>query len=144
MNPPDPKLTVAEIHHLLTHLNPKKAEPTPASSGPPASPERLRRLMEIYCVVKAGGVQVQTEAAQAHLSRELAQLKAELAEAETQRPNSSRSAILHQEIEDLRRSVHWRLTRLRGIDPNEEAAVAACLTEIEQGLSDTPKYSGEA
>ncbi|MBD0268422.1 MAG: hypothetical protein ICV77_09020 [Cyanobacteria bacterium Co-bin8] len=138
MNPPEPKLTVAEIDHLLAHLNPGEATSTSAAGISSAFPDRLRRLMEIYCVVKTGGVEVQTEAAQAHLKRELANLEAELAEAEIHAPDSAQIAILHQEIEDLRRSVHWRLTRLGSIDPDEAAAVTACLAKIEQRLSQPP------
>jgi hypothetical protein len=127
MNPPDPKLTVPEIHRLLAQL----ASDSAAPACPSPDSDGLRRLMDIYCVVKAGGVNVQVEAAQAHLHRELTQLKADLAAAEADDPGGSQSHSLLQEIEDLHRSVNWRLTRLQSIDPAEEAAVAACLTEIE-------------
>ncbi|NEP18327.1 MAG: hypothetical protein F6J97_15725 [Leptolyngbya sp. SIO4C1] len=91
--------------------------------------DAYRRLMEVYSVVKSGGVQVQTEAAKAHLSRELAALH-QAADAAA----SERQAQIQQEILELERSTAWRLSTLNTIRPAEEAAVRQYLSEIEQVL----------
>jgi hypothetical protein len=82
------------------------------------------RLVEVYCVVKLGGVSAQVGAAQAMLSQERQALMAELGE--LTRP----SGLLHQELRDLERSVDWRIRELRKIHPSEEQAVRQCFDAI--------------
>lgn len=92
--------------------------------------------MEIYCVVKSGGVKVRAEAARAFLERENTKLEAELAHLEAQEaPDSQAIQNLHQEIAELHRSVNWRLAILQSIHPDEEATVAECLSDIEQQMT---------
>ncbi|MEO0536882.1 MAG: hypothetical protein AAF215_23855 [Cyanobacteria bacterium P01_A01_bin.123] len=92
-----------------------------------------QRLMEVYCVVKAGGVAVQVEAAQALLQRETTLLEAEIA---TLFPEEThhRAAMLRQEIQDLKNSVHWRIEQLQQILPEEEAVVRGVIVAIEARL----------
>jgi hypothetical protein len=96
------------------------------------------RLMEVYSVVKSGGVKAQTEAVQAFAKREsgllnqrLAEIEAaELAEGEKRR---SREKI-KQEMTELRCANDWRLKALTNIEPEEEAVVKQYLPDIEKTL----------
>lgn len=96
------------------------------------------RLMEVYSVVKSGGVKAQTEAVQAFAKREsrllnqrLAEIEAaELAESEKRR---SREKI-KQEMNELRCANDWRLKALINIEPEEEAVVKQYLPDIEKTL----------
>lgn len=82
------------------------------------------RLIEVYCVVKQGGVSAQVEAAQAMLSQERQTLMAQMGEL------TPPSGLLHQELRDLERSVDWRIQELRKIHPSEEQAVRHCFDAI--------------
>ncbi|MEO0457126.1 MAG: hypothetical protein AAF152_11195 [Cyanobacteria bacterium P01_A01_bin.114] len=103
--------------------------------------EAYHRMMEIYAVVKAGGVQAQTEAVKSHLSRELGALH-QLLDGVSDRspsplpgePPSLKKRQIQQEIDELERSVGWRLTTLKSIRAEEEAAVRKCLADIERVL----------
>lgn len=119
--PPLPKLTIEGLRTLLDQLQ----------TGGPVNPAGLVRLMEIYCVVKAGGVQIQVEAAQAHLARETAKLELEISGLESQGLNSRHAA---QDLTELHNSVTWRLALLQDITPEEEAAVVAHLPDLERQL----------
>ncbi|MBE9077844.1 hypothetical protein IQ241_11150 [Romeria aff. gracilis LEGE 07310] len=88
-----------------------------------------RRLMEIYSVVKAGGVQAQIEASQAFFEREMAALQQVL---ETL-PDPAREHV-EQEIRELESATRWRLEQLQKITPQEEAAVQQSLVDIERSL----------
>jgi hypothetical protein len=96
------------------------------------------RLMEVYSVVKSGGVKAQTEAVQAFAKREsgllnqrLAEIEAaELAESEKRRSR----ARIKQEMNELRCANDWRLKALTNIEPEEEAVVKQYLPDIEKTL----------
>lgn len=105
--------------------------------------QAYHRLMEVYSVVKSGGVQARTEAVKAFVERESTQLNqrlreieatAELSEAEKQKER----AKIEQEFEELNQSNRWRLQMLASITPEEEAAVSQNLSDIEQTLIQTP------
>jgi hypothetical protein len=121
MNLPKAALTSADIQALLAAISNKET-----LAGP-----QFQRLIEIYCVLKVGGVQVQTAAAQAYHKREQDRLEAKLAGIQADSPER---ASLQQELTDLRRAVSWRLSFLQSIHPAEEQAVAQHLSQIEQGL----------
>lgn len=114
-------LTPERIHQVLVWLE---------ASRPPGETHLAcdyQRLMEIYCVVKTGGVQVQRQASLAFQQREQTRLQGELAQAQ----DAATTAALRQEIVDLQNSTRWRLAFLEGISPPEEAAVAAVLPLLE-------------
>lgn len=126
MKSPEPQITAAAIAELLTQLRQGSASGATSSETNAA----LRRVMEIYCVVKAGGVQVQQEAAQAHLTRETANIKAAIAALQGQGADQQITS-LRQELADLEQTVHWRLTLLQAIHPDEERVVSQYLSSLE-------------
>ena len=93
--------------------------------------------MEVYSVVKAGGVAAQIEAAQAYLQRERQSLQQQLATLPTTKeaPNQhQKQTQLNHEVQELESSVNWRLHSLKEIKPEEEAAVRQYMAEIERIL----------
>ncbi|MEM8805005.1 MAG: hypothetical protein AAGF01_03025 [Cyanobacteria bacterium P01_G01_bin.38] len=100
--------------------------------------EAYHRMMNIYAVVKAGGVQAQTEAAKSYLSRELAALHQSLDELSNASLPADQLARdkrqMQHEIDELERSVSWRLETLKTIQAEEESAVRSHLAEIERVL----------
>lgn len=97
------------------------------------------RLMEIYSVVKSGGVQTQTEAVHAFAERETCQIDqqiaaigaaANLSDPEKQQQREK----LEQELNELRSANNWRLQALTDISPAEEAIVRQYLPTIERTL----------
>lgn len=89
------------------------------------------RLMEIYCVVKAGGVATQIEVARQLQQREQTALQQEIATLGHQPPMASRVEALQQEIREVERSVLNRVVYLQSIDATEEANVQRCLAMID-------------
>lgn len=96
------------------------------------------RLMEIYSVVKSGGVQAQTEAIHAFAGRETSLLKQQLAEleaaAQSEGEKQSQRAKIGKELTELRAANSWRLQALADISPEEEAIVRQYLSNIESTL----------
>ncbi|MEL6159528.1 MAG: hypothetical protein AAGJ95_17105 [Cyanobacteria bacterium J06554_11] len=97
------------------------------------------RLMEIYSVVKSGGVQAQTEAVQAFAQRESGLLNQRLSEIESaeelaEAAKQQEREKVRQELEELRSANSWRLQTLTNIAPDEEAAVKQYLPDIERTL----------
>ena len=97
------------------------------------------RLMEVYSVVKSGGVKAQTEAVYAFAERESALLQQRLAEIEADSSTSEQTkqndrAKIQQELDELRSANNWRLESLTGITPEEEAVVKRHLPDIEKTL----------
>ncbi|MEO1445647.1 MAG: hypothetical protein AAFV46_05310 [Cyanobacteria bacterium J06635_11] len=97
------------------------------------------RLMEVYSVVKSGGVQAQTEAVRAFSKREsvlLTQRLAEIEAAENLPLNEKRQERekVEQELNELRSANNWRLKALVNIAPEEEAVVKQYLPDIEKTL----------
>ncbi|MEO1590882.1 MAG: hypothetical protein AAFU71_06285 [Cyanobacteria bacterium J06632_22] len=99
--------------------------------------EACHRMMEIYSVVKAGGVRAQREAAQAYLRREQAAIHRALDKLARQ-PMSDEAGVSRAQLEadaqELASATHWRLSTLSQIDPAEEAAVQRYLRDIERVL----------
>ena len=97
------------------------------------------RLMEIYSVVKSGGVKAQTEAVHAFAERESNLLRQQLTalEADADRAEEEKRherAKIQQEIEELRSANDWRLQALTSINPEEEAIVKQHIPAIEKTL----------
>lgn len=96
------------------------------------------RLMEIYSVVKSGGVQAQTEAIQAFAERETRLLDQQLAEleaaAQSEDEKRSQRKKIQQELSELHAANQWRLQALADISPEEEAIVRQYLPNIESTL----------
>lgn len=97
------------------------------------------RLMEVYSVVKSGGVKAQIEATRAFAEREVETLHqrlvaveaaATLAEGEKQREKEK----IQKELSDLHSANDWRLKTLMNIAPDEEAIVEQHLPDIERTL----------
>ena len=95
------------------------------------------RLMEVYSVVKSGGVQAQKEAVRAFAQREslllhqrlaVVEAAAQLAESEKQ----SETKRIRQELSELHSANNWRIQTLTNIDPAEEAIVKYHLSDIER------------
>lgn len=94
------------------------------------------RLMEIYCLVKIGGVKGQIEAAQTLLARERRALEVEIADLDNPDSCPDRISLLRQEILELENSTRWRISQLEIIQAEEERAVINCLSAIENALAD--------
>ena len=90
-----------------------------------------QRLLEIYCVVKAGGLTAQVAVAQRLQQQEQSALDTEIASLRTQANGGSRIQALEQERWELDQAIGDRLHYLSTIRPEEAAAVAACLTDID-------------
>jgi len=102
------------------------------------------RLMEVYSVVKSGGVKAQTEAVHAFATRESSLLRQRLAEIDADATTSDSEkhhskAKIQQELDELRSANDWRIKALTGIDPDEEAIVKQHLPDIERTLIQQPK-----
>lgn len=89
------------------------------------------RLMEIYCVVKAGGVNAQVSAARHLEEAERAAMLIEITELSKQTDQASRIESLRQEMAEVERSATHRIAHLSAIDPQEEANVRSCLPLID-------------
>ncbi len=141
----NPKISAATIPLLLQWWQQRKR--LASSAGVLSSPvlkdtdesylDACHRMMDIYSVVKAGGVRAQREAAQAHLQREQAAIHRAIRDL-TRQPAShetvSAKAQLEAEAQELASAVNWRLSTLSEIDPAEESAVKRYLKDIEQVL----------
>ncbi len=97
------------------------------------------RLMEVYSVVKSGGVKAQIEAVKAFSKRESALLNQQLAQIASDaalndlEKQQARKKI-NQELIELEAANNWRLQSLSAIDPAEEALVEQHLPAIESTL----------
>lgn len=97
------------------------------------------RLMEVYTVVKSGGVRAQIEAVNAFAERESTLLNQQLAQIETAKDLSAAEQgrdrqKIEQELKELDAATRWRLQALTAIDPAEEAVVQQHLGDIERTL----------
>ncbi len=97
------------------------------------------RLMEVYSVIKSGGVQAQMEAVKAFAERETTLLNQRLSEIEAmaeiaEEEKRQERKKIEQELTELRYANTWRLQTLRAIEPAEEAVVAKHLSDIEKTL----------
>lgn len=96
------------------------------------------RLMEVYSVVKSGGVQAQMEAVKAFAEREMMLLNQQLNEIEAAEIDEAKKIRerekVEQELDELRCANDWRLQTLTAIAPDEEAVVSAHLRDIERTL----------
>ena len=97
------------------------------------------RLMEVYSVVKSGGVKAQTEAVRAFAQRELGSLNQRLAEIESAEgiedtEKRREREKVEQELDELKNANNWRLAALTEIAPEEEALVKQYLPDIERAM----------
>jgi hypothetical protein len=97
------------------------------------------RLMEVYSVVKSGGVKAQMEAVQAFGKREshlLHQRLNQIDSTKTLALNEKQQAKekIQQELSELNSANDWRLQALTNITPDEESLVNRYLPDIEQTL----------
>ncbi|MGP1375396.1 MAG: hypothetical protein ACTS3T_21395 [Almyronema sp.] len=134
---PAPRLTSEGLEQILgwwqqrlenSQMPQPSTETTATTLG-----QQYRHLMEVFCVVKAGGVAGQLQAAQALLQREQAELEATLTAAIAAK-DSHKIDQVGQELEELQKSVSWRVTLLKAIHPEDEALVQSQLARIEQVL----------
>ncbi len=100
------------------------------------------RLIEVYSVVKSGGVQAQKEAVRAFAQRESLLLHQRLAEIEAggqlaEREKQFEKEKIQQELSELHSANSWRLQTLTDIAPSEEAVVRRHLYDIERTLIQT-------
>ncbi|MGF1458899.1 MAG: hypothetical protein ACFBSG_07710 [Leptolyngbyaceae cyanobacterium] len=89
------------------------------------------RLMEIYCVVKAGGIKAQIAAAQHLKATECRALQEEITALSATADKTNRIAALHQEIQEVERSTAHRIAYLNNINEVEAANVHSCIALIE-------------
>ncbi len=97
------------------------------------------RLMEVYSVVKSGGVKTQIEAVHAFAKRESKLLhqrfdEIEAAEDVTPSEKQQEQEKLQQALTELQSANDWRLQALASITPDEEALVQQYLPDIERTL----------
>ncbi|MGD1908146.1 MAG: hypothetical protein ACFB0C_19450 [Leptolyngbyaceae cyanobacterium] len=116
----DLTLTPERICHVLNQ----------AQTCDALSPEYCR-LLEIYCVVKAGGVAVQQAVVERLETQEQASLEREIQTLRGQPDSESSIESLKQEIQELRQAMADRRAYLATIPLAEEAAVRDCLAAIE-------------
>ena len=111
---------------------------TPLLKGNDVYLQTYYRLMEVYSVVKAGGVQAQMEAVNAFAERELALLNQQTAQIEASDLSEVEKARdrqkVQQDLGELEAATRWRLQTLSAIDPAEEAVVKQHLGDIERTL----------
>ncbi len=116
-------LTVSTIRALLTAVAQGHGDPV-----------TYQRLLEIYCVVRGGGVQAQVAAAQHFAAQERQDLSAQQQALAQQPPSpavTQQQKLLTQEAWELEQSLGDRLAHLHSIRPEEEVAVRQCWEEIE-------------
>lgn len=99
------------------------------------------RLMEIYCVVKAGGVSAQVEAARRLEQSEQMALQQEIETLMTQPDTAGRVRALQQEVQELKRSVAIRIAYLKSINTQEESSVRSCIPIIDAYFASLGKSS---
>lgn len=114
-----PALTWEKIHALLE-----------SAALNQMSPDYVR-LMEIYCVIKAGGVAAQMEAARRLEREEKAALWEEIQTLSAQSGNDSRIRALQQEIQELEKAIADRFNHLSRIDSKEAAMVEHYMPKID-------------
>ena len=111
---------------------------TPLPKGDDVYLQTYYRLMEVYSVVKAGGVQAQIEAVNAFAERELKLLNQQMAQIEADDLSEVEKARdrqkVQQDLSELEAASRWRLQALSAIDPAEEAVVKQHLGDIERTL----------
>ena len=112
---------------------------TAQSAGDETYLKAYYRLMEVYSVVKSGGVQTQIEAVRAFAERESVLLYQRLSEIEAadelaDAAKKQEKEKIQQEIQELRSANNWRLQALTNIAPDEEATVKQHLSDIEKTL----------
>lgn len=125
---------------------------TPLPRGDDLYLQTYYRLMEVYSVVKSGGVQAQMEAVKAFAERESALLNQQLAQtdaaedlSEVEKGRDSLGRLrdrqkIEQDLHELAATSRWRLQALTAIDPAEEEIVRQHLGDIERTLMQ-PQYA---
>jgi hypothetical protein len=97
------------------------------------------RLMEVYSVVKSGGVKAQMEAVHAFGKRESSLLHERLAKIDStptlvSSEKHQAKEKIQQELKELNSANDWRLQALNNITAEEESLVNQYLSDIEQTL----------
>lgn len=110
---------------------------TAAPQPSPLTPDYVR-LMEIYCVVKLGGVVAQKAVAQRLEQTEKASLQFDIRQLSVGEPvPTQRIKALQQEIQELEDAVANRLKFLSTITPAEETLIQQHLSDIEAAFTAT-------
>jgi len=110
----DFRLTAVCIQQILVQI--PQLQNKPAAQLNPEEKALIQRyhyLMEIYCVVKSGGVAVQLEACQQGMAMQQAEIKAEHADDDT--GHGPDSALIAQEMANLDRAVQWLISGARRV-----------------------------
>lgn len=93
------------------------------------------RLMEIYCVVKAGGAAAQIAVAKQLQEAEESAMLSEIETLADQIEMGGRVRALKQELRDLEYAMTSRISYLQGIDSREETIVRGCIPIIDDYFS---------
>lgn len=96
--------------------------------------DKYQRLMDVYAVVKSGGAAAQIQAAHDHWAREREAIDQRLSQISNRPEATDEYLRLTNEATELESSIHWRISRLKDIHPEEETAVRGYLSEIEMAL----------
>ncbi|MEO0350611.1 MAG: hypothetical protein AAF282_11255 [Cyanobacteria bacterium P01_A01_bin.15] len=96
--------------------------------------DKYQRLMDVYSVVKSGGVAAQIQAATEHWDRDRDAITRRLSQMSNQPEAADEYLRLQHESQELERSIRRRISQLKDIQPEEENAVREHLSEIEQAL----------
>ncbi len=96
--------------------------------------DKYQRLMDVYAVVKSGGVTAQIQAANEYWRRERDAITRRLNQISNQPEATDEYLRLQHEAQELESSTQWRISQLKDIHPEEETAVREYLPEIEQVL----------
>ena len=96
--------------------------------------DKYQRLMDVYAVVKSGGVSAQIQAATEHWDRDRDAITRRLSQMSNQPEAADEYLRLQHEAQELERTIRRRISQLKDIHPEEETAVRDHLSEIEQAL----------
>lgn len=103
------------------------------------------RLLEIYCVVKAGGAAAQIATVQRLAQAERSALLTEIQQASAQPYDDGRVRALQQELQELDTAMAARLQHLSMVTPADERLVQQHLFAIEawMGALGAARHAGE-
>lgn len=120
-----PPLTPTQIRATLAAVSPYLQAGQGAAIAPPLR-QRYQHIMAMYAIAQRGDVNTQRQLVQARQHQQIANLREEL--------GADQPALLQRELAELEAAIAWQLEQLAIMDPESEAAIHACLEEIETFL----------